>query len=218
MSEPQITTLTRTVDGTTVSLDVIEPLSSLGEEVLDQFEERRAEWAERFYFWMGWCPFVLQPDGENYVVECPDFTADPYRDMTRDTSFALATIAQLLDAARKADVEPEQIGYYDDVICTLDWESSPMLQLTRERVSNPEDSGWFIQPFPAPERTEEWDPDELVRLPAWHILRARKEAGHALGLPFGVTALTDEEGLRAVYRDFDGKVLYGRENQEREGP
>lgn len=213
MTEPSISTLTRTIDGVTLSLRVLEQLSSMGETVLDELAARRSEWSDGFYIWLGWSPFMLRTSESGFDVIGPDLTSDPRQNLTDDLSLALWINVQLLDVAQRAGVEPQDIQFNSDVICTLDWESSPGLQLSRTQVSNPADSGWFIQPFPAPPREEEWDPEELVRLEVWQILQARQNAVPVLALPIGVTAVTDDEGLRIVFRDSDAAVLYDRNDE-----
>lgn len=112
-------TISRTVDGATISATAAEALAPMVDSALDLFEEVRADWADGFVLWMGWCPLALRETDAGYLVMSPDLALDPRKDITADLSLALGTAVHLGAIPQRAGLEPQEIDFNNDVICTL---------------------------------------------------------------------------------------------------
>lgn len=154
-------------------------------------------------------PILLVADGDDYVVTSYNLTGDNTTGTrSQDLTIALSTTALLADYPRRCGLTPAEVYFNQDVIAARGWEESAVLQLDRSFVTNPDDSGWFIQPFPQVDPDREWQVDELTRLKVYEVLAARPAAAHVMGLPIGVVAVITDDNVRAIFNGNDGTILW----------
>lgn len=173
--------------------------------LLAEFEKHAADWKDGYSRQPGWGPLVLRAESDGFVVTSPDYGGDPRSEDTDNISLAIWMMVSLMAAPKAAGVEPQDISWDDDVICVIGWEQHDRLQLSRIATTTPKDSDWFIDALPS--LKAELTVDDMVRLPAWQILRTRRAAARALALPTTVKAIVVGDRIEAVVRNGDGAVL-----------
>ncbi|MGW9112073.1 hypothetical protein [Microbacterium sp. NPDC055683] len=208
MSDVPVTTITSSAGGATIRATASVELEALAQGVISTFEERSADWRDGYSIGFGWGPLFLREEDGGYRVVAPDFAVDPRGGTTDDLTLSIWLMVALNALPTAAGVDAADIAYDDDVICVKGWQERGMLSLTRIATTTPHDSGWFVEPFP-PESAEPWRADQLVRLPAWQVLRARRAVARCLALPVGVTAIVEGDVVRTLVRDSDREVLAG---------
>ncbi len=208
MSDLDRVTVTSGVSGVTIRATVTLELEPLAQGVLNTFLEHASQWRDGYSLPFGWGQLVLRAEDSGYRVVAPAYEADPLGSVDDDLTFAIQYMLALDALPKAAGVEAAQIAFDDDVICVRGWEQHPMLSLSRINATTRKDSGWLVEPFP-PASTEPWRAEQLVRLPAWRVLRARRAVARCLALPVGVTAIVERDVVRTLVRESDREVLAG---------
>ncbi|MGW8483805.1 hypothetical protein ACWGJP_11770 [Microbacterium sp. NPDC055903] len=201
-------TVTATGAGVGIRATVAVELEALAQGVLTTFVEHESRWRDGFRIPFGWGPLSLRTEDAGYRVVAPDYETDPFEGVKEDLTLAISFMGALDALPTAAGVEATAIAFDDDVICVREWERHPMLSLSRIDTTTAKDSGWFVEPFP-PTSTVPWRPEQLVRLPAWRVARARRAVGRCFALPVGVAAIVDGDSVRTVVREGDREVLAG---------
>ncbi|SEF12730.1 hypothetical protein SAMN04489740_4280 [Arthrobacter alpinus] len=201
MTASEMKTITRDVAGTRLTATAAAELQPMIDGLLGEFERLRADWFDGYELWLGWGPLYLSERDGGFVVTSPDYARNPRTDRSDVITAAIALTVGQSSIITAAEVQPEDVGFDDAVICVREWEAESMLSMSRISSTTPGDSGWFIEPFPPADRAKSWQPDELVRLPAWRVLQLRAAVARALPLPVGVSAIIDGDRVRVVIRD-----------------
>lgn len=209
VSTSEVISRSVTADGRTLRASVVAPLEPVLNDLFEILLKRSADWRDDFTLWFGWGPIILREGGDTpheFVAHCPDYREDPNSSETDDLTQGIWPVVAMTQVLPAAGVEGQEIECAEDVICVIGWEESEMLQLSRIETTTPDDSGWFIEPFPN-ERTEPWATEELVRLPAWRVVQLRPAVMRALALPVGIAAIVQGDDVRAVIRESDREIL-----------
>ena len=202
---PELVTIRVESPGGLVHARSAAELQTQARAIADQFANETAPLRDGLTLWFGWGPVVLREAADGWMLRAPDYAGDP-RGETDDLSLTIWVTVSLIATASTARVEPTSIAYTDDVILVRDALVAPLISMTRARTNTAGDSGWFIEPFP-PTADRERSADRLERMPAWRVLKARRDAVRAMSLPAGVSAIVEPDSIRVIVRDSDRSVL-----------
>ena len=173
--------------------------------VVAAFASRPEELRDGFSLQLGWGPFILRGDAAGFVVESPDYAIDSDA-RTDDLTLALWVLVGQLSVLTAASIDaPKETSFQEWVVLSKAALDAPSLVLTRIDSANADDSGWFVDEFP--QTAGGYGVDDLVKYPAYNLLKINRHAARVLQLPPGISAVVDVDGVRLVYRESDHEIL-----------
>jgi hypothetical protein len=110
----------------------------------------------------GWSTLTMRRDGDSLVVHEPDFDREPERDVRSDITCSLEVQGQMLNAARRAGIEPRFPKFSEVVAVESGCLDETKILLIRSAARFANDSGWLM--FRGKEMRAEPDRIEIYRL------------------------------------------------------
>ena len=154
-----------------------------------------------FTMMFGWAAFMLtkRESGGNtyYVVQTFDYYNNPSKRID-DVSIALTVQNMQMDTNMRAGVnKPEPTTYKDKILVLKSAVDAKDVYLNRSDVTRDGDSGWYFGLL-NDEKEGQHDPDELVSVCTYELLRFRGEAMRVLQMPVGTLAVFNGTEMTAL--------------------
>ncbi|MFW6773052.1 hypothetical protein ACOACO_02120 [Nocardioides sp. CPCC 205120] len=202
--EPALTTETALIGGVEVRATARAAMAPLARGVLHQVEALGAAPVDGLAAAPGWGPFTLRARDGGFVVVAPAYETDAAQE-TEDLSHALTIDLEQVRVAGASGARATFTRFDQRVIGVRGCLQAPALLLKRDRVADPSDSGWFVEPYPST-ADRDWTPERLHAWPAWEVARLRWDVGRALALPPDHVAVV-EAGRIVQVRDASDTVV-----------
>ncbi|WP_301799943.1 hypothetical protein [Nocardioides sp. ChNu-153] len=197
-------TVTARIGGVEVRATARARMAPLAQGVLNQVAALGTAPVDGLAAAPGWGPFTLRARDGGFVVVAPAYETDAAQE-TEDLSHALTIDLEQVRVAGASRARATFARFDQRVIGVRGCLDAPALLLKRDHVTNPTDSGWFVEPFP-PTADRSWTPERLAAWPAWEVARRRWDVGRALALPHGYVAVV-EAGRVVQVRDASDAVV-----------
>lgn len=151
---------------------------------------------------VGWNLFILLEDEEGFHIVVPDYTKNPFEEVTDDLTIALWVYLEQISLLRKINSDGEMISFQDKVLCAkgvLDLED---IYLERRDKNGKGNSGWYIGPV-----DDAVVVDEYEMYYAYQLLELKLEIIKVLALPIGYLAVFKKGELKAILNEEDVDLL-----------
>ena len=193
-------TFTREIDGVTVRA---EAEATLENQVLGVFEilsslpngaVARGETVE-----LGWGPLIPEVLADGSVrLRTPDYSSDPYTELTYDLTIALWVLYEQVAVARQYGSSGKPTRFDDKVFYSKGaLETEQRTYATRSESTSPADSGWFVGFVPPGDH-------ELEATRAYRLLTRRRPLIPLLSLTPGFLVVMTGDKIQSV-RNAEGE-------------
>lgn len=157
-----------------------------------------------FSFQVGWSLYYLhEKETGNFILTTPDYSNNPFEDITEDLTVALWVQLEQGHFLRKLNVDGLSIKFSDKIILTKGVLELEKIYLQRTGDVEKGDSGWYIGPV------EDNDAIELYALYAYQLLKIKPEIIQVLALPNEFMVVFEENEIKAVLNENDEDVFNG---------
>lgn len=151
---------------------------------------------------IGWNLFILLEDEEGFQVVVPDYTTNPFKEITKDLTIALWVYFEQASILRKFHLDGEMVSFQDKVLCEKGVLNLETLYLERRSKSEEGDSGWYIGSVENSIVEKEYEVYYT-----YEILKIRLEIMKILVLPIGYLVVLEKDELKAILNDKDINLL-----------
>lgn len=157
-----------------------------------------------FSLQVGWSVYYLhEREPGNFILTTPDYTRNPFEDITEDLTLALWVQLEQSHFLRKINVEGLSIKFSDKIILSKGVLELEKIYLQRNGGVEKGDSGWYIGPV------EDNNTSELYALYAYQLLKVRPEIIQVLALPNDFMVVFEGDKIKAVLNENDVDVFKG---------
>ncbi|WP_121616343.1 immunity protein Imm33 domain-containing protein [Virgibacillus halodenitrificans] len=155
-----------------------------------------------FSLQVGWSVYYLQErETENFVLTTPDYSKNPFEDITEDLTLALWVQLEQGHFLRNMNVNGLSIKFSDKIILSKGVLELEKIYLQRNGDVEKGDSGWYIGPV------EDNNTTELYALYAYQLLKIKPEIIQVLALPNDYMVVFEGDEIKAVLNENDVDVL-----------
>ncbi|MBC2379093.1 hypothetical protein HBP49_12910 [Listeria welshimeri] len=155
-----------------------------------------------FSFQVGWSIYnIHEKENGNFVITTPDYSKNPFEDVTEDLTLALWVQLEQGHFLRKLNIEGLTIKFSDKIILTKGVLELENIYLQRTGEVEQDDSGWYIGPI------EDTNTTELYALYAYQLLKLKPEIIQVLALPNDYMVIFDGKEVKAVLNENDEDIL-----------
>ncbi|KZE37802.1 hypothetical protein AV656_09750 [Bhargavaea cecembensis] len=177
----------------------LEPQVGILFTLLEQIEEK--ELINGFSLQIGWSVYYLyERETGDFILTTPDYSKNPFEDITEDLTLALWVQLEQSDFLRKIDVDGLSIKFSDKIILSKGVLALEKIFLQRNGEVEKGDSGWYIGPV------EDDSTEELYALYAYQLLKIKPEIIQVLALPNDYMVVFEGEEIKAVLNESDVDV------------
>lgn len=170
--------------------------------ILEQVDSNKL--IDGFSFQVGWSVYYLnEKEPENFILTTPDYSKNPFEDITEDLTLALWVQLEQSHFLRKLSVEGLPIKLSDKIILTKGVLELEKIYLQRTGDVEKGDSGWYIGPV------EDHHTTELYALYAYELLNIKPEIIQVLALPNDYMVVFDGNEIKAVLNENDEDIFKG---------
>lgn len=147
--------------------------------------------------------FVLRATDDGLSVLVPDYTGDPFADLTEDLSLALWVMDAQAEVLRRFGVDGQPTRWDDTLVVQKGVLDADAVYLHRTATDREHDSGWYVGRV-----GDDGVPgvDDLERVRAFELLTRRRALVPLLGLPDGHLAIVVGDEIDGVQGP-DGEML-----------
>lgn len=157
-----------------------------------------------FSLQVGWSVYYLhEKETGNFILTTPDYSKNPFEDITEDLTLALWVQLEQGHFLRKLSVDGLSIKFSDKVILTKGVLELEKIYLQRTGEVEEGDSGWYIGPVEDDETTE------LYALYTYQLLKIKPEIIQVLALPNDFMVVFEGNEIKAVLNENDVDVFKG---------
>lgn len=179
---------------------------------LNQVSSKANIFSPTFALNYGWARFYLSKRSEKsksfYVVQTADYRNDPMSLRLDDCSDALIVQNMQVDTNMKAKVaKPEPTLFSDTILVLKEAINAPDVYLNRSEATKNGDSGWYFGLL-NDEKEDQHEPDELVTMPTYELMKFRSEALRVLQMPVGTLAVLHENEMTALVDKDDNPLEF----------
>jgi hypothetical protein len=144
---------------------------------------------------VGWSVLCFEPENGELVACEPDFSGNPFVDLTRDLSRTLLILTEQSNLLKKLHVDGVSVKFSDKIVLAKGCLTARRIYLERTEPSNRE-SGWYIGPV-----DDEDEKVEYESLFVYGLLLQRPSAMQVLFLPPGYLVVFDGHAIEAVLNE-----------------
>lgn len=182
--------------------EVLEPQVEILFAILEQIEDK--ELINGFSLQIGWSVYYLyERESGDFILTTPDYSKNPFEDITEDLTLALWVQLEQSDFLRKIDVDGLSTKFSDKIILSKGVLELDGIFLQRNGEVEKGDSGWYIGSV-EDDRTE-----ELYALYAYQLLKIKPEIIQVLALPNDYMVVFEGKEIKAVLDENDVDVYKG---------
>lgn len=155
-----------------------------------------------FSIQVGWSVYYLhERETGNFILTSPDYSRNPFEDITEDLTLALWVQLEQGHFLRKINVDGLSIKFSDKIILCKGVLKLEKIYLQRNGNVEKGDSGWYIGPV------EEDNTTELYALYAYQLLKIKPEIIQVLALPNEYMVVFEGNKIKAVLNENDLDVF-----------
>lgn len=155
-----------------------------------------------FSIQVGWSVYYLhERETGNFILTSPDYSRNPFEDITEDLTLALWAQLEQGHFLRKINVDGLSIKFSDKIILCKGVLKLEKIYLQRNGNVEKGDSGWYIGPV------EEDNTTELYALYAYQLLKIKPEIIQVLALPNEYMVVFEGNKIKAVLNENDLDVF-----------
>jgi len=155
-----------------------------------------------FSIQVGWSVYYLhERETGNFILTSPDYSRNPFEDITEDLTLALWVQLEQGHFLRKINVDGLSIKFSDKIILCKGVLELEKIYLQRNGNVEKGDSGWYIGPV------EEDNTTELYALYAYQLLKIKPEIIQVLALPNEYMVVFEGNKIKAVLNENDLDVF-----------
>ncbi|MEK3952130.1 MULTISPECIES: immunity protein Imm33 domain-containing protein [Psychrobacillus] len=155
-----------------------------------------------FSIQVGWSVYYLhERETGNFILTSPDYSRNPFEDITEDLTLALWVQLEQGHFLRKINVDGLSIKFSDKIILCKGVLELKKIYLQRNGNVEKGDSGWYIGPV------EEDNTTELYALYAYQLLKIKPEIIQVLALPNEYMVVFEGNKIKAVLNENDLDVF-----------
>jgi len=155
-----------------------------------------------FSIQVGWSVYYLhERETGNFILTSPDYSRNPFEDITEDLTLALWVQLEQGHFLRKINVDGLSIKFSDKIILCKGVLELEKIYLQRNGNVEKGDSGWYIGPV------EEDNTTELYALYAYQLLKIKPEIIQVLALPNEYMVVFEGNKVKAVLNENDLDVF-----------
>lgn len=151
---------------------------------------------------VGWNIFLLLEEEDGFRIVAPDYTKNPFKEVTEDLTIALWVSFEQISLLRKINSDGEMISFQDKVLCAKGVLELEDLYLERRDKTERGDSGWYIGPVDDAVAVDEY---EIYY--AYQLLEAKIELIKVLALPVGSLVVFRNGELKAILNEENVDLL-----------
>ena len=149
-----------------------------------------------FSIQVGWSVYYLhERETGNFILTSPDYSRNPFEDITEDLTLALWVQLEQGHFLRKINVDGLSIKFSDKIILCKGVLKLEKIYLQRNGNVEKGDSGWYIGPV------EEDNTTELYALYAYQLLKIKPEIIQVLALPNEYMVVFEGNKIKAVLNE-----------------
>ncbi|MEK5145663.1 MULTISPECIES: immunity protein Imm33 domain-containing protein [Psychrobacillus] len=149
-----------------------------------------------FSIQVGWSVYYLhERETGNFILTSPDYSRNPFEDITEDLTLALWVQLEQGHFLRKINVDGLSIKFSDKIILCKGVLELEKIYLQRNGNVEKGDSGWYIGPV------EEDNTTELYALYAYQLLKIKPEIIQVLALPNEYMVVFEGNKIKAVLNE-----------------
>ncbi len=179
---------------------------------LNQLSEKTNIFTPNFALNYGWARYYLNKRQDKnyvyYVVQTADYMNDAMHLRTDDCTRALIVQNMQVDTNMKAKVPvPEPTLYSDTILVLKEAIDAPDVYMNRSQKTTNGDSGWYFGLL-NDENEDKHEPDELITIPTYELMKIRGEALRVLQMPVGTLAVFHENMMTALVDKDDNPLEF----------
>lgn len=168
--------------------------------ILEQVEPNKL--IHGFSLQVGWSVYYLyERETRDFILTTPDYTKNPFEDITEDLTLALWVQLEQDHFLRKINVDGSSIKFSNKIILSKGVLELEKIYLQRNGNVEKGDSGWYIGPV------EDDNTTELYALYAYQLLKIRPEIIQVLALPNDYMVIFEGNEIKAVINDNDVDIF-----------
>lgn len=177
----------------------LEPQVEILFDILEQVERNKL--IHGFSLQVGWSVYYLhERETGNFILTTPDYSKNPFEDITEDLTLALWVQLEQGHFLRKMNVDGLSIKFSDKIILSKGVLELEKIYLQRNGDVEKGDSGWYIGPI-------EDNNTELYALYAYQLLKIKPEIIQVLALPNDYMVVFEGNEIKAVLNENDVNVF-----------
>ncbi len=174
----------------------------------------------KFVMCFGWSYYYIDErkddDGNPFwVVQIPDFKADPSKDRTDNVTIALLVQNMQMEAVQRSKSKPEPMVFKDTVLVLKEAKNAKEVYLNRSEAAKNGDSGWYFGLLNDPNE-DNHQSDEYETIPSYEFLKFRSEALRVMQMPVGTVAVVTENNLTALIDANDNPLKFTTEEERKQ--
>ncbi|TYR78798.1 hypothetical protein FZC66_17360 [Priestia megaterium] len=178
----------------------LEPQIEILFAILEQVDRNKL--IHGFSLQVGWSVYYLQErETGNFILTTPDYSRNPFEDITEDLTLALWVQLEQAHFLRKINVDGSSIKFSDKIILSKGVLELEKIYLQRNGDVEKGDSGWYIGPI------EDDNTTELYALYAYQLLKIKPEIIQVLALPNDYMVVFEGNEIKAVLNENDVDVF-----------
>ncbi|MBU7592609.1 immunity protein Imm33 domain-containing protein [Metabacillus halosaccharovorans] len=167
-------------------------------------QEDRNKLIHGFSLQVGWSVYYLnEKETGNFILTTPDYSRNPFEDITEDLTLALWVQLEQGHFLRKLNVDGLSIKFSDKIILSKGVLELEKIYLQRTGDVEKGDSGWYIGPV------EDNNTTELYALYAYQLLKIKPEIIQVLALPYDYMVVFEGNEIKAVLNENDVDIFIG---------
>lgn len=205
---PKIHRFNKNIDGRNVIVHCNEALSTQAEFILDIIEEEQKKkdvLQNGYKIQIGWSLYFIIKSDDSFILNTPDFSKDPFADITNDVSAALLVQMQQNDILRHTKTQGTPVSFQDKLIILKDALNSQNIYFVREELKQG-DSGWYLGLLNDDEsgnRTEQ----DYISIYTYQLLELKPQLLKLLALPVGCIAVIKNNEIFEIVDSNNMKIL-----------
>jgi hypothetical protein len=153
----------------------------------------------------GFSLFTLFGTDNTYRIKVPDYTKDPFSDITDDLTVALWIQLEQSNLLRKYDITGESIRFDEKILVVKGALSEKMISLQRSGDCEKGDSGWCIRS--TVDMDEHDEPSDYEAIYAYQLVKLRPAIIKVLALPYEYIAVFEGEDIKAILNESDENLI-----------
>ena len=186
---------------------------------LNQLSSQTNIFTPNFALNFGWARYYLSKRQEKnvvyYVVQTADYKNDPFKLRTDDCTDPLIIQNMQVDTNMRANVkEPEPTLYSDTILVLKEAINAPDVYMNRSDKTKDRDSGWYFGLL-NDENEGKHEPDELITMHTFELMKFRGEALRVLQMPVGTLAVFHENTMTALVDKDDNPLPFSTADDRR---
>ncbi|HDR4604247.1 hypothetical protein OB975_10695 [Bacillus cereus] len=191
-------TMIKNIGNKNVKAKVEEPLRFHVETLFNLLTKVEDKLVDGFSIQVGWSIFSLCKYEDCYQIITPDYTKNPFKDMSEDLTITLWVQLEQAHCLRRLNIEGELIKFKDKIVIAKNVLQQDEVYLQRSSGYGEGSSGWYIGPI-----NEEEESGELETIYAYELLKMKPALIQVLALPYDYLVVFEKDKIKAILNECD---------------